>query len=55
MEENKICNGCGKTKERSFAMEVCRKLKSKARKWCFIACIEFALLVSVVIGFILKG
>lgn len=54
-DEKKVCTGCGENKKESLAMQICRELKSKVKKWCFIACIEFALLVSIAIGYILKG
>jgi hypothetical protein len=53
--EKKVCTGCGEHKEETFAMQICRELKSKVAKWRFVACVEFALLVSIVIGYILKG
>lgn len=54
MENKKMCNGCGENKRESLAMEICRILKNRVKKWCFVACVEFVLLVGVVIGYILK-
>jgi hypothetical protein len=39
-----------KEKHQSFAMEICRKYKSKAKAWCIVAIIELVLLVSVLSG-----
>lgn len=53
--EKKVCTGCGEYKEETFAMQICRELKSKVAKWRFVACVEFALLISIAIGYVLKG
>jgi predicted Co/Zn/Cd cation transporter (cation efflux family) len=53
MENKKTCNRCFEHQE-SIAMEICRILKNRVKKWCFVACVEFVLLVGVVIGYILK-
>ena len=54
MEQKKMCNGCGKHEKESLALEMCRELKKKAQKWCFVAFIELVLLISLAIGYVLK-
>ena len=39
-----------KEKHQSFAMEICQRYKSRAKAWCIVAIIEFALLLNVLLG-----
>lgn len=39
-----------KEKHQSFAMEICRNYKSKAKAWCIVAIIEFALIIGIVLA-----
>lgn len=54
MEQKKTCNGCGKHEKESLAIEMCREFKNKAKKWCLVAFVELALLISLLIGYVLK-
>ena len=54
MENKKTCNGCSGHQKESFALELCRELKQKAKKWCIVAFVELALIISLLIGFLCK-